>query len=196
VKQYVISETFFKKIAEKGGFYSRIWVYWLANFVDEIFEPEFIEKQIFAYPDVSEIKEIYNFGVESLQQDFKVIGGKKKRIKKPVTKESLETARQIIDYLNSTAGTTFQLETGSNLQLISDRINEGYSISEFKVVIDSKVKDWKGTDWGKFLRPITLFNKQKFENYLNTNNEQSAPKNKYGKFADSVAQAKAALGIL
>ena len=33
-------------------------------------------------------------------------------------------------------------------------------------IIDKKVFKWKGTDWEQYLRPSTLFNKTKFEEYL------------------------------
>ena len=39
-------------------------------------------------------------------------------------------------------------------------------ISDFKTVIDKKVKSWAGTEWEKFIRPETLFG-TKFESYLN-----------------------------
>jgi len=63
------------------------------------------------------------------------------------------------------------------------------------LVIDKKVKDWKGSDWAKFLRPNTLFAKTKIENYLNSNNNDKQSANKFSKFADSVAKAKNIIGI-
>ena len=46
MRHFVIPETFFKSIAEKGKLYSRLWFYWLSEFVDELFEPEFLEKML------------------------------------------------------------------------------------------------------------------------------------------------------
>ena len=46
------------------------------------------------------------------------------------------------------------------------RLNEGYSLDDFKQVIEKKVNEWKGTEMEKYLRPETLFG-TKFENYLN-----------------------------
>jgi uncharacterized phage protein (TIGR02220 family) len=40
-------------------------------------------------------------------------------------------------------------------------------LDDFKRVIDFKCKDWKGTEYAKFLRPETLFG-NKFEGYYNT----------------------------
>ena len=192
MRKYVIPEIFFKSIAEKGKLYSRIWFYWLSGFVDELFEPDFIEKQEKEFK-ISEIKEIYHFGIHFLQQDFKIIDGKSK--KSVTTQEHRDIAIEIIEYLNSKAETTFSVKLGSNIELICSRLKEGYTKSDFKSVIDKKDKDWKGTDWAKFLRPNTLFAKTKIENYLNSNNNDKQSASKFSKFADSVAKAKTIIGV-
>ena len=193
MRKYVIPEIFFKSIAEKGKLYSRVWFYWLSEFVDELFEPDFIEKQE-ASLKLREIKEIYQFGIQFLQQDFKIIENKGKA-KSVITQEQKDMAIKIIEYLNSKAETTFSTKLGSNIDLICARLKEGYTISDFILVIDKKVKDWKGTDWAKFLRPNTLFAKTKIENYLNSNNNDKQPASKFSKFADSVAKAKTIIGV-
>lgn len=71
-----------------------------------------------------------------------------------------------IDYLNLKAGTKFKASTEKTKTLISSRLNEGFTIDDFKRVIDIKVKEWIGSEWEKFLRPETLFG-NKFESYLN-----------------------------
>ena len=192
MRQYVIPEIFFKNIAEKGGLYSRIWFYWLSGFVDEIFDTDFLEKQeadLSKFPKInfSEIREIYHFGVQLLQQDFEIIENKKN--KKKASKKELEIAKEVLDYLNEKTGSTFSSK-GNNVELIIGRLNEGYLIEDFIKVIDQKTADWKGTDWQKFLRPLTLFQKSKFENYLNSKNDKSTPKTRFEKFADSFAKAQ------
>lgn len=198
MRHFVIPETFFKLIAGKGKLYSRIWFYWLSECVDEMLEPEFIEKQkteLKKYKlSESEISEIYEYGVQLLQQDFRIIEEKKKKAVKPVSKEVQIIAEQVIEYLNVQTGATYESKKGSNLELIAGRIAEGFTIADFKLVIDKKVKDWKGTDWEKFLRPLTLFSKSKFENYLNSLNEQRSTSN-FTKFASSVERAKQLIGI-
>ena len=199
MRHFVIPETFFKSIADKGKLYSRLWFYWLSEFVDELFEPEFLEKMLKKHPSVSEIKEIYHFGVQLLQQDFKIIEkrGTKTKTSTVANKATIDLATKILEYLNSQAEATFSCKTGTNLDLIIARIQEGYTLSDFKFVIDFKVKDWKGTDWNKYLRPITLFNKAKFENYLNSTINESKPttSNRFSNLADSVAKAQTILGI-
>jgi uncharacterized phage protein (TIGR02220 family) len=198
LRHFVIPELFFKTIAERGKLYSRIWVYWLGEFVDELFEPDFIEKQETKLKQYKvsgdEIREIYQCGVQLLQQDLKIIQEKQQKPKKPISKDVKKIAEQTIDYLNSKSGTTFS-NKGSNIELIAGRISEGFTISDFKCVIDKKVLDWKGTDWEKYLRPMTLFSKTKFENYLNSINEPNRKTSNFDQFANSIQKAKQLAGI-
>lgn len=53
---------------------------------------------------------------------------------------------------------------------------EGYSVDDFKRVIDIKVAQWlNNPDMNAYLRPSTLFAPKNFENYLN---ENTSPKQK------------------
>jgi len=188
MRQFVIPEIFFKYIAERGKLYSRIWFYWLSEFADVIFETDFIEKQtetLNKWSSESEIREIYEFGIQLLQQDFKIVENKK--VKKSFTKEEIVFSQEVISYLNEKTGTNFS-KKGANVELIINLKRQGYLIEDFLKVIDKKTSDWKGTDWQKYLRPITLFSKQKFDNYLNENNDKSP--NNFKKFAESIAKAQ------
>ncbi len=71
-----------------------------------------------------------------------------------------------IEYLNGAIGTNYKAETKQTITLITARVNEGYTLEDIKTVIDKKVKEWKGTDMERYLRPETLFG-NKFEGYLN-----------------------------
>lgn len=71
----------------------------------------------------------------------------------------------IINYLNEKAGTRFKPIEG-NTKFIKARLKD-YTEEDLKSVIDKKVKEWKGTDFQKYLRPETLFNATKFESYVN-----------------------------
>ena len=51
-------------------------------------------------------------------------------------------------------------------------MREGFTIEDFKKVIDSKSGEWLNTDFEKYLRPATLFG-GKFENYLNEANKKA-----------------------
>lgn len=72
----------------------------------------------------------------------------------------------VIDYLNNKANKNFRPTTKKTQSLINARIREGFSLDDFKKVIDIKCKQWLGTEMEKYLRPETLFG-TKFESYLN-----------------------------
>ncbi|WP_198649524.1 conserved phage C-terminal domain-containing protein, partial [Staphylococcus agnetis] len=74
--------------------------------------------------------------------------------------------RDVIDYLNERTGKQYKSTTKKNQTVIRARSDEGFSLDDFKKVIDNKVSEWKGTDMEKYLRPETLFG-TKFEGYLN-----------------------------
>ena len=73
----------------------------------------------------------------------------------------------IVDYLNLKAKTNYRASSKTTQAHIKARLNEGFTVEDFKTVIDKKVKEWKRTEFEKFLRPETLFG-SKFENYLNS----------------------------
>ena len=75
--------------------------------------------------------------------------------------------KDIIDYLNTKAETNYKPSTKKTKDLIKARFNEGFTLEEFKKVIDNKVREWKyNADMCKYIRPETLFG-TKFESYLN-----------------------------
>ncbi|BAS46671.1 hypothetical protein SSCHL_1891 [Staphylococcus schleiferi] len=74
--------------------------------------------------------------------------------------------RDVIDYLNKQTDKQYKPTTKKNQTVIRARTDEGFTLDDFKKVIDNKVAEWKGTDMEKYLRPETLFG-TKFEGYLN-----------------------------
>lgn len=74
--------------------------------------------------------------------------------------------KTIIEYLNDKADRKYKHSTGKTKTLIKARWNEGFTLDDFKVVIDKKVASWSSNDMSKYLRPETLFG-TKFESYLN-----------------------------
>ena len=89
-----------------------------------------------------------------------------------------ENIKCIIDYLNETANTKYKYNTKGTVKLIKARFNEGYLLDDFYDVIDNKWKDWKKTEWQKYMRPETLFG-NKFENYLNGKVFNGKPRTSY-----------------
>ena len=78
----------------------------------------------------------------------------------------LDKSGEVVDYLNQAAGTAFRKTSKDTKKHIRARFNDGYTLDDFKAVIDHKVTEWKGTEMEKFLRPSILFG-SKFEGYLN-----------------------------
>lgn len=72
----------------------------------------------------------------------------------------------VIDYLNEKVGTHYRATNKTTQKHINARLKEGYTYDDFKIVIDKKCAEWKGTSMEQYLRPETLFG-TKFENYLN-----------------------------
>lgn len=78
---------------------------------------------------------------------------------------SSEDIHQIIDYLNQVCGTHYRYGD-KTIGLVKTRMKEGFTVDDFKTVIDKKFKSWGKSDMAKYLRPETLFG-TKFEGYLN-----------------------------
>ena len=81
-------------------------------------------------------------------------------------KSKLPEIKEIVQYLNDKCGTRYRYQTKGTQEHINARLKEGYTVDDFKTVIDKKFEEWHGTDMEKFLRPETLF-AGKFESYLN-----------------------------
>ena len=82
----------------------------------------------------------------------------------------------IVRYLNERTGKDFRHSSQATVRLIEARLNEGYSLDDFKRVIDNKVSEWKGTEQEQYLRPETLFAPSHFESYLNQKTIRKANK--------------------
>lgn len=74
--------------------------------------------------------------------------------------------KEITEYLNNRTGASYRHTTNKTKDLIKARFNEGFTLDDFKEVIDKKGSEWMNTDMQKYLRPETLFG-TKFESYLN-----------------------------
>jgi len=93
---------------------------------------------------------------------------------------------EIITYLNKKAGKDYKLNSKKTRLLIKTRLKEGFTVDNFKLVIDKKTKGWKGQinkdgiSMESYLRPETLFG-TKFESYLNEPDETNQEWRKYAK---------------
>lgn len=111
---------------------------------------------------------------------------KEELYKKDNTKDYAEQTKQeypfseIIDYLNQKANTGYKHSTQKTRVSIKARMNEGFTLDDFKTVIDKKCSQWLSDEkMICYLRPETLFG-TKFESYLNEKVKGGSNGNKYG----------------
>lgn len=75
------------------------------------------------------------------------------------------SSRVLIHELNQKTGKRF-LENDEGLSLIDQRLSEdGTTLDGVRLMIDRQIKLWKGSRMEEFLRPSTLFKKEKFYEY-------------------------------
>lgn len=93
--------------------------------------------------------------------------------------------KEIITYLNEKTGKKLRWDVKSNQKEIKARFNEGYTLDDFKTVIDKKYHEWgrkptkeelqRGVkDMRIYLRPKTLFGSN-FDVYLNQEQTEKMP---------------------
>jgi uncharacterized phage protein (TIGR02220 family) len=180
MKSIVIPLEFLKAIGEKPHAIRIFWIKWLADYSNELFRNDFIEYFVKDMKgknlNLETIKESYDFGMKFFEDGFTFVdGNKRKKSIKKYSEDKMNTINRVILYLNEKTQSTYTASK-TNTDCINARINDGYSISDFKKVIDTKAEQWLGTEQQKYLRPITLFSTSKFENYLNEPQKQSNAK--------------------
>ena len=64
----------------------------------------------------------------------------------------------IVDHLNKKAGKCFKANSKKTKALINARLREGFTVKDFKKVINNKTQEWKNDKkMEQYLRPETLF---------------------------------------
>jgi uncharacterized phage protein (TIGR02220 family) len=75
-------------------------------------------------------------------------------------------AETILSFLNEKTGKAFR-PVPVNIDLITARLKSGVTIQQCKSLIAKKVRDWNGDPkMAHYLRPATLFGREKFEQYI------------------------------
>ena len=121
-------------------------------------------------------QQLFNNNVTNKTEELQQVEGNEQQqsnnnvttLSKKKKKDNNNIYSLVVDYLNIKANTSYRTTTKNTQSLINARVKEGYTVEDFKTVIDIKCKSWLGTEWEKYLRPQTLFG-SKFENYLNEN---------------------------
>lgn len=87
-------------------------------------------------------------------------------VKSQTMKAYKSQAIEILNFLNNRTGREYR-PVDSNLKLIIARLKSGASITDCRQVIAKKTREWKSNPtMAEYLRPATLFNATKFEQYL------------------------------
>lgn len=74
----------------------------------------------------------------------------------------------ILAYLNDKTGKKYK-RTASNRRIISDRLEEGYTLTDLQRVVDNQCARWlKDPERDQYLAPALLFDGDKIERYLNS----------------------------
>lgn len=90
---------------------------------------------------------------------------------------------EIVEYLNSKLGTSYRTNSKDTASKINARLGEGFTVDDFKAVIDSKASQW-GNDsrMQEYLRPKTLFAQSNFEGYLQAAKKKEVRANAYSEY--------------
>jgi len=80
-------------------------------------------------------------------------------------KSKKQQAEEVIAFLNEKAGRRYK-PTQVNLDFILARFKEGYTIEEVRAVVAMMCRKWLHDEkMSGYLRPATLFNREKFNQY-------------------------------
>lgn len=93
-----------------------------------------------------------------------------------------EIAKNVLNHLNELLGKEYRYSTGKEndvfLKLISARVNEGHTEKQLKAVSYHRHQLWRDDPMmSKFIRPATLFNREKFHSYIAELPEEINPEN-------------------
>lgn len=170
MKAITIPIQFIKAINEAKPYVRIYWLKWLSDYTDELFRNDYCEyfQQEMKAKNVDltleTITEAYNLGIPYFKDGFTFTTLKK--TEKVISDRDATLVAKVLNHLNSKCDTTYT-PSKANRECIMARAKEGYTISDFMRVIDKKCAQWMNTEQQKYLRPITLFQAKKFENYLN-----------------------------
>ncbi|HFU4089564.1 TPA: conserved phage C-terminal domain-containing protein [Streptococcus suis] len=115
-----------------------------------------------------EVQKLHLGSVENtLSEVQKVHTIKTENTKTENNNNKLLICKEVISYLNLKAKKNFKVDTASHHKFIKARLKEGYTLEDFKKVVDIMSAKWIGTEYEQYLQPQTIFG-NKMDNYLNT----------------------------
>lgn len=106
--------------------------------------------------------------------------------------ELMEKVNEIMQFFNDTCKCNYKSTSNSTINLISARLKEGFSVQDFKTVIQYKYLNWginpvkfsNGKYSDEYLKPSTLFASKNFEDYLQQANTE------YERYLNSEAETQ------
>lgn len=117
---------------------------------------------------VSELENLQHGAVKNTVSELENLQTNKTNINKNENNNNkLLICKEVISYLNLKAKKNFKVDTASHHKFIKARLKEGYTLEDFKKVVDIMSAKWIGTEYEQYLQPQTLFG-NKMDNYLNT----------------------------
>jgi uncharacterized phage protein (TIGR02220 family) len=167
------TKAFYKALSEKPLVYGMVWIFILGRVGEEI-----------SYADISRrangisksyIHQIIQWGLKKMklhQINYEFDSGRSGvnfnfTVYKPqIATKDEQLVANIITHLNETSGKHFSPTSKETIKVIEARLKDGYTLDDFKKVIDTKCTKWINTEFEDYLRPITLFG-NKFNSYLN-----------------------------
>lgn len=152
----------------------------VSNWVQELIEYGYVKADYSKDETNKTYRKIYVLDNNSIGEDEEVPEVNSYTSQKATNKD----VEEIIKYLNEVCGSRFRTNTNATNKIIKSRLKEGFSLQDFKSVIE-----WKYHQWGEkpfkfssgqlssdYLRPSTLFGNN-FESYLyeaNNNKDSEA----------------------
>lgn len=126
----------------------------------------FKDHQVVNRPSKSSIPQPKHSDLQPSLREDSLTEGKGKEGKGEDMSGTPDSVSEVLTYLNEKANRNFQA-VPANTKLISARLREGASVEQLKAVVDVKVKEWAlDAKMSAYLRPATLFNAEKFGQYV------------------------------
>lgn len=125
------------------------------------------EKGLLGYDEITQKYVSLTKVKPKLNQSLTKVYLEENRIEENRIEENRYIVEQIVKYLNDKTGKNFKVSSKTTKRHINARLNEGFTLEDFKQVIDNKANEWiNDKKMNQYLRPETLFG-TKFEGYLN-----------------------------
>ena len=105
----------------------------------------------------------------------------KQNYNKSITQNSAiqQKAIEVIRFFNTTCKTTYRENSKEFLKNVIARINDGYTVEDFKKIVLFKFNQWnEDPKMKEYIRPSTLFRASHFEEYLQDATKATQPQQK------------------